>query len=199
MFRPALFLACLLAVVVDTARALPVPPRPSASGIVPVTWSDFNPQRPFARAARPTRLRIVEDEEQSPASKHTPSAFAAATAAPAAPLAASPAAFASSHPPFGIEDEDSLFSDALLSSGIEASLAAVLASKQHDSLEPYREREPTVKEQRWRERAQEKQAAAAARRAQAAVALQEGPAAGDKALPTVSSEIAEASSSAPSA
>lgn len=75
----------------------------------------------------------------------------------------------------------------------------MLASKQHDSLEPYREREPTVKEQRWRERAQEKQAAAAARRAQAAVALQEGPAAGDKALPTVSSEIAEANSSAPSA
>ncbi|BGP00512.1 putative Microtubule-associated protein [Rhodotorula toruloides ATCC 204091] len=128
MVHLPLFAACIAAVFYQatTCAALPLAIRPSASAIVPVTYA-FNPQRPFARPAPSPRLHIVDDSSDSQDVTLAPSWIAPEPFAAQASLSAIAAAV----------NDDSLFSDALFPynagaapTGIEASIAAVLASRQ---------------------------------------------------------------------
>ncbi|BGP34502.1 hypothetical protein JCM10296v2_006323 [Rhodotorula toruloides] len=135
MVHLPLFAACIAAVFYQATRsaALPLAIRPSASAIIPVTYA-FNPQRPFARPVPSPRLHIVEDSSDSDdatlaSSWIAPEPFAAQASLPALAAAV---------------NDDSLFSDAIFPygaaaapTGIEASIAAVLASRQLQGVEKW--------------------------------------------------------------
>ncbi|BGP50776.1 hypothetical protein JCM10450v2_006702 [Rhodotorula kratochvilovae] len=131
MMRPALYLACLLSIAIHSGTALPIPLYSSTSGILPAAWSPSNPQRPFARQVAPPRLRIVDDDDE-----HSPSAAAGAATRPS-PFASLSAALAQPTPLAAPANpartpaatDDSIFSEAILPGGVEASLAAVMAAR----------------------------------------------------------------------
>lgn len=132
MVHLPLFAACVAAVFYQatTCAALPLVIRPSATAIVPVTYA-FNPQRPFARLAPSPRLHVVDDSSDSEDATLAPSWIAPEPFAAQASLAAA-------------VNDDSLFSDALYPyaataspTGIEASIAAVLASRQLQGVEKW--------------------------------------------------------------
>lgn len=127
MVHLPLFAACIVAVFchASTSAALPVAIRPSASAIVPVIYP-FNPQRPFARPAPPARLRIVDDPSED--ATLAPSWIPTEPSAAQASLPAADSLFGDSLFPFGATPTPT---------GVEASIAAVLASRQLQAVEKW--------------------------------------------------------------
>ncbi|GAA5837341.1 hypothetical protein JCM11251_004971 [Rhodosporidiobolus azoricus] len=107
----AIYLACFLALALNPSAvySLPIPPRAS-SNVLPVRFGGFNPQHPFSRQTPPTKLRFAHEEHDNP-------------------LTAS-STFAASASSFSFANIDTIFADSLQAGGVEASLAAVLASRQ---------------------------------------------------------------------
>ncbi|GAA5891611.1 hypothetical protein JCM6882_004531 [Rhodosporidiobolus microsporus] len=110
MFSRALYLACFIALALNPSAVYSLPIPPSASTVLPVRFGAFDRQRPFARPTPPAKLRFAPEEHDSPSA--------------AAVFSPSPASSAS------FTNIDTIFADSLQAGGVEASLAAVLASRQ---------------------------------------------------------------------
>ncbi|GAA6054349.1 hypothetical protein JCM3770_003329 [Rhodotorula araucariae] len=150
MIPPTLYLACFLAVAVHTGTALPVPLFSSTSSILPAAWSPSNPQRPFTRQVAPPRLRIVDDDDDERDSYAT--AVGSSVAGRASPYASLTAVLAEPTPVAAPANpsralarrakkfvDDSIFTDAELPAGVEASIAAVLAARRAEEVERSRQ------------------------------------------------------------
>ncbi|BGP19133.1 hypothetical protein JCM10213v2_007220 [Rhodosporidiobolus nylandii] len=110
MINSLVYLACLLTLAAHPAAVHGLPIPPVASGILPLRYHDFNAQRPFSRPPPPPRLRFAADAHEADHS---------------APFAATPSPVTA----------DTIFADSVLPGGVEASLAAVMASRQMEQLD----------------------------------------------------------------
>ncbi|GAA6039273.1 hypothetical protein JCM8097_003238 [Rhodosporidiobolus ruineniae] len=118
MISRTLHLACYLALLLNPAAiaALPIPlaaaPTPAAAPLEPVHL-DRNAQRPFARPSPSARLRFVDDHDSSDTDAASPSSIYVTA--------------------------DTIFADSIPvgGGGVEASLAAVLASRQMQAYEKW--------------------------------------------------------------
>ncbi|GAA6025488.1 hypothetical protein JCM10207_003378 [Rhodosporidiobolus poonsookiae] len=105
MLSSLLFSICYLALAANPSAvyALPIPP---SSGIVPLQYGAFNPQKPFARPSPPAKLRFAADDDSDSDAVDALTAFG------------------------DFVNPDTIYADSIQPGGVEASLAAVLASRQ---------------------------------------------------------------------